>query len=85
MHDAFVVHADHDGRDLQQRVALAIEAAGFDVDDDRQETRKPLGVSDGSCGHVCRIRNGRHDNNAVSPNWSAAGSKVKSKRAFNAD
>ena len=41
--EAVIAHAHDDRRDFEQRVALAIEAAGLDVDDDRQEAAEALG------------------------------------------
>ena len=43
MDHAFLVHAHDDGRDFEQRVALDVEAAGLDVDDDREEAAETLG------------------------------------------
>ena len=37
-----VVESDNDGRDLQQRVGLAVEATRFHVDDHGQETAEAL-------------------------------------------
>jgi hypothetical protein len=42
---AVVVHLQEHGRYLEQRVGLAIEAAGFQVNDDRQEA--PEAAADG--------------------------------------
>src|SRR5688500_3024558 len=52
MQETFLVHAHADGRDLEQGMALAVEAAGLDVDDDRQETTKPVRHARGGSGDV---------------------------------
>ena len=39
---ALIVEAQRHGRDLEQRVGLRVEAAGFHVDDDGQKTAEPL-------------------------------------------
>ena len=63
MHHAVFVHADHDRRDLEQRIAVGIEAAAFDVDDNRQEAAEALGVFvRGS--HARSIRGGQDDLNS---------------------
>ena len=43
MQHAVLVHAYDHRRDLEQRVALDVEAAGFDIDDDRKEAAETLG------------------------------------------
>ncbi|MNJ67284.1 hypothetical protein D3C77_634430 [compost metagenome] len=37
---ALLVHGDGDGGDLQQRIGLAVETAGLDIDDHRQVAAK---------------------------------------------
>jgi hypothetical protein len=37
-----IVEVDENGRNFQQRVGPAVEAAGLDIDDHRQETAKAV-------------------------------------------
>ena len=42
---AALVHQNGDGGDFEQRMAMAIEAAGFHVHNDGQETAKTVGYA----------------------------------------
>jgi hypothetical protein len=43
IYEAAFVHTNDRHRNFEQGIALAIEAAGFHIDDDRQESAKSLG------------------------------------------
>jgi hypothetical protein len=44
---AVAAHLNEHGRNLQQRIGLRIEPAGFDVDDDGEKPAKPRREGDG--------------------------------------